>query len=313
MEIKPAFILIGDLMIDQNYYCQSKGLSPEAPIPMVKLLKVEKKLGGAGNCLMNLISFNCPILFLPIYQEDHPDLHRPNLEIHYNYIAKDEGEIRTRFIDDKSKNHLLRVDFNCEKVEQIFKDDDRGMADDRWNLLILDWLVKYKDHKISLLLSDYNHKTIDLYKKTIQLIKRQIPDITIFTDSRRPIQQLIDLLELKPDFWLPNLKEFNISTEFDHKETRDFNTIRKESEKGISFIPINKKESTFHIDALDKNPVDVTGAGDTVLAAFSWHYIQYGNIQDAIIFANKAAALVVQQPGTYALTKQDVEVIIDIV
>jgi D-beta-D-heptose 7-phosphate kinase/D-beta-D-heptose 1-phosphate adenosyltransferase len=55
------------------------------------------------------------------------------------------------------------------------------------------------------------------------------------------------------------------------------------------------------------NVYDVVGAGDTFLAALTFGYLKYGTIQNAIPLANKAAAIAVSNPGTYVLTKKDVE------
>ena len=55
---------------------------------------------------------------------------------------------------------------------------------------------------------------------------------------------------------------------------------------------------------------DVVGAGDTFLAALTYGYLKYGSIEEAIPFANKAAAIAVSHTGTYVLTKEDVNEIL---
>ena len=60
------------------------------------------------------------------------------------------------------------------------------------------------------------------------------------------------------------------------------------------------------------NVFDVVGAGDTFLAALTYGYLKYGRIEEAIPFANKAAAVAVQNPGTYTLTMDNVDRILNI-
>ena len=57
------------------------------------------------------------------------------------------------------------------------------------------------------------------------------------------------------------------------------------------------------------NVFDVVGAGDTFLSALTYYYLVTNNIHHAILFANKAAAIAVQHPGTYVLTKDDVDLL----
>ena len=52
---------------------------------------------------------------------------------------------------------------------------------------------------------------------------------------------------------------------------------------------------------------DVVGAGDTFLAALTYGFLVYNSIEKSLLFANRAAAIVVQQPGTYVLTEKDVQ------
>jgi D-beta-D-heptose 7-phosphate kinase/D-beta-D-heptose 1-phosphate adenosyltransferase len=56
---------------------------------------------------------------------------------------------------------------------------------------------------------------------------------------------------------------------------------------------------------------DVSGAGDTFLAALVFYYIQLPSIEEAIAFANRAAAIAVQNPGTYTMKMDDVDSILD--
>ena len=83
---------------------------------------------------------------------------------------------------------------------------------------------------------------------------------------------------------------------------------------GESFIAYDKvsggisKSQSF--PSLSVNPVDVTGAGDTFLAALVFYYIQLDSMDESIAFANKAAAIAVENPGTYTLTMEDVDEIL---
>jgi D-beta-D-heptose 7-phosphate kinase/D-beta-D-heptose 1-phosphate adenosyltransferase len=101
------------------------------------------------------------------------------------------------------------------------------------------------------------------------------------------------------------LPEYNCYIKINNKE---YNKLNKKYDNIIVTYGSDGAEYDGVIYPAEKvNVYDVVGAGDTFLSALTFAYLKYGTIQKAIPFANKAAAIAVQNPGTYVLTKEDVE------
>ena len=83
--------------------------------------------------------------------------------------------------------------------------------------------------------------------------------------------------------------------------------LLKRSERGISYFGL-EGDSELRIDfpTEAKKVFDVTGAGDSVLAAFSHFYIKGFNLEDCIRFANKSAGIAVSYPGCYAVSEKEI-------
>jgi len=91
-------------------------------------------------------------------------------------------------------------------------------------------------------------------------------------------------------------------TEFKKLRGKPENLIVTLGERGALY-----KDKIYRGDKV--NVFDVVGAGDTFLSALTYYYLVTNNIHHAILFANKAAAIAVQHPGTYVLTKDDVDLL----
>ena len=91
--------------------------------------------------------------------------------------------------------------------------------------------------------------------------------------------------------------------EYDKLETKSDNLIVTKGGKGTEY-----KGKLYPAEKV--KVFDVVGAGDTFLAALTYAYLKYGSIEEAIPFANKAAAIAVSHPGTYVLTEEDINEIL---
>ena len=91
--------------------------------------------------------------------------------------------------------------------------------------------------------------------------------------------------------------------EYDKLETKSDNLIVTKGGKGTEY-----KGKLYPAEKV--KVFDVVGAGDTFLAALTYAYLKYGSIEEAIPFANKAAAIAVSHPGTYVLTHEDINEIL---
>ena len=239
-------LLIGDSCKDEYIYGRCERISPEAPVPVMNFSKIEKRAGMAENVFYNLKSFGLTVGFL----------------------TNSEKIIKTRFIDEKSNQQILRVDKE-NKISPLSEDIDFNFFD-------------------AIVISDYNKGflTID---KLFEIVEST--DIPIFIDSKKTY-----LPNKKNCFIKINDLEYsNLSKDCDLE-----NLIITKGSKGCLY-----KDNLYPAEKV--NVYDVVGAGDTFLSAIVYGYLMFNSIEDAIILANKAAAIAVQHPGTYVLNEEDVK------
>jgi D-beta-D-heptose 7-phosphate kinase/D-beta-D-heptose 1-phosphate adenosyltransferase len=235
-------LLIGDSCTDEYVYGTCERLNPEAPVPILRFNRKETTKGMAWNVRENLMSFGIEVFIL----------------------TNKESIIKTRYIDEKSNQHILRV-------------DDEGVCDP------MDYELP-EDEYDALVISDYDKGF--LTEKKIQELVDWF-DGPVFIDSKKTK--------------LPKKDCYLKINEIESKLLKGYkNLIVTKGAGGADYNKVNYPGEKTKI-------VDVVGAGDTFLSALVYFYLLCGRIEEAIPYANKAAAIAVQNFGTYVLTENDVK------
>ncbi len=255
---KKKILVIGDAAEDIFVYGSCQKLSPEAPVIDFKPKDFHTNDGMARNTFNNLVALapdNWEII--PIFNKEK--------------IAK------TRYIDEASKQHLLRV-------------SDEGLI---VPLTISD-LAKYQHDEdvIGIACSDYC-KGFITEEFIIQLLEF-LPNIPFLLDSKK----ILGEWSRDIDFVKINNKEYEAT-----KSTADccVNLIVTQGEKGSWWV--NKD---IHVQTEPVEMADFCGAGDTYFAAFIAKYLQEYDIQGAMAYANKAARLAVSRRGVAVIKKEEI-------
>ena len=239
-------LLIGDSCTDEYVYGTCERLNPEAPVPILRFNRKETTKGMAWNVRENLMSFGIEVFIL----------------------TNKESIIKTRYIDEKSNQHILRV-------------DDEGLCDP------IDYELP-EDEYDALVISDYDKGF--LTEKKIQELVDWF-DGPVFIDSKKTK--------------LPKKDCYLKINEVESKLLRGYkNLIVTKGAGGADYNKVNYPGEKTKI-------VDVVGAGDTFLSTLVYFYLLYDRIEEAIPYANRAAAIAVQNFGTYVLTENDVKDLCD--
>ena len=242
-------LLIGDSCEDRYFYGDVKRLNPEAPVPILEYKRGVTSKGMVLNVRENLMSFG-----VEVYLSTHP-----------------EEIIKTRYIDEKSNQQIMRYDEES-KIKPLSFDFPK------------EWNNEYD----ALVISDYD-KGFITQEKLFELSNWfQGP---VFIDTKKiciPGNAFIKV----------NESEFKKITHFIPD-----NMIITKGGEGTEY-----QGKLYPAEKV--NVFDVVGAGDTFLAALTYGYLKYGRIEEAIPLANKAAAVAVSHRGTYVLTEEDINEIL---
>lgn len=236
---KFKILLIGDACIDVYRYGVVDRISPEAPVPIFKFTHEESRLGMVKNVQKNLENFGCEVTCL-----------------------FGNSSEKTRLIDSRSNQHLLRLDHDIISQPLTVNRVDEYLTD-------VDAVV----------ISDYDKGFVSY------TLVRDIKDSfsgPIFVDTKKP-----DLEYFEGCYVKVNAQEWAAATSV----CTDLIITR-----GGDGTEYNKKM----YPATPVEVVDVCGAGDTFVAALAFEFLNSNDIEKAIEFANRASAVTVQHNGVYA-------------
>jgi D-beta-D-heptose 7-phosphate kinase/D-beta-D-heptose 1-phosphate adenosyltransferase len=240
-------LLIGDAGEDTYTYGSVERISPEAPVPVFVPRYNITSDGMASNVCKNLEALGCIVTYL------------------HGAVSK-----KQRMIDERSKQHLLRVDRDNESDPIVF-----------------DTLIPPGYDAI--VVSDYNKGTV-----SYELIEELRKEYTgpIFVDTKKTdlarfegCYVKINQLESSRAITLPSAQWLVV--------TRGGN--------GATW------DGWVYAAEIVGDVTDVCGAGDTFLAALAYKFLQTNHMPDAITFANKASAVTVQHVGVYAPRLEEIQ------
>lgn len=300
-------LVVGDLMLDQYWLGDSNRISPEAPVPVVRINSSENRLGGAANAAINVRSLGSNVALGGIIGQDDNGRIVKNLlrqhKIEDLVFESVDAQTITKLRLMSRNQQMLRADF-----EQTFND----IAVFEANSLFLPQLADFS----IVLLSDYNKGTLAQCQKIIQEAKKV--GTKVIVDPKGT-----DFSRYKGAYLLtPNTQEFEAivgkSSNEEELATKAFGLIEQlniqallltRSEKGMSLFLANGEQ--YHLPAIAREVFDVTGAGDTVIATMACAIAADIPLAKSIQLANTAASIVVGRMGAASVTPIELQLALE--
>lgn len=243
-------LLIGDSCIDRYNIGTVERISPEAPVPILKIIETYDVRGMAANVESNL----------------------KNLGINVDFVTNAAPIFKHRYIDKKSGQHMLRVD------DEVY---------------VCAWSGRIPNEEYhAVVISDYDkgfvtYETIELVIKTY--------NCPVFIDTKKQ-----DLSRFNADNVYVKINELEYKTSI----SRPAQFIVTLGDQGALFTSPSIGAKMFETKRVEV--MDVCGCGDTFMAALVARYLFTNDIEQSIIFANKAAGITVQHRGNYSPTLKEI-------
>ncbi len=245
-------LLIGDACTDRYYYGSVTRLSPEAPVPVLKHLYTEERLGMCLNVGANLEA----------------------LGVLVDIIKNDEMIYKDRFVDVKTKQHLLRADFGeSDKVQPAALDK---ISVGGYNAVVV---------------SDYNKGFITPDVASDISAKCHAANIPLFVDSKKKNLECYKHCFIK----------------INEKESTELQEMNPTAKLIVTLGPRGAQYEGVLYPTEECEVFDVSGAGDTFMSALVYRFLESKDIPTALKFANYCARIVVQKFGTYCLQPKDLK------
>lgn len=298
---KHKVLVVGDVMLDRYWFGEVNRISPEAPVPIAKVNKIEDRPGGAANVARNIASLGGSVTLLSVVGPDEPSIALEKLLApeKVNTIFKKDNTISTIVkLRVLAKNQqLIRIDFEEKPSHEILAE-------------ILDTYEEIIDQYDAIILSDYGKGGLLHTIKMIEIAKTHNKKIlidpkgsdydkyqnaTIITPNRNELRDAVG--DWKNEADLKSKAGF-----LREKLKLDYLLVTR-SEEGMSLFT---QQANYDYPTLAQEIYDVSGAGDTVIATLSLMLANNIDITDAVKLANFAAGIVIAKLGTATVSKQEI-------
>ena len=293
-------LVVGDVMLDRYWFGDVSRISPEAPVPVVRIEKREERLGGAANVARNAAALGAHCGLLGVVGADEAGTQVAQLlhdsSIH-SYLQRDPAIstiIKLRVIGRQQQ--LLRIDFEDAPSEIVLRDKLT-----QFNALLPDYDV--------IILSDYNKGSLVNVAHMIEA-GRAAGKIVMVDPKGEDFSPYAGASVLTPN--KSELKRIVGSWSSEEQLTAKAQHLREElgidallltrSEEGMSLYTEN---DILHMHADAREVYDVSGAGDTVIATMATMLGAGMPMADAIMTANRAGGIVVGKLGTATVTRAE--------
>jgi D-glycero-beta-D-manno-heptose-7-phosphate kinase len=297
---KAKVLVVGDAMLDRYWYGNVDRISPEAPVPVVRVTREEERIGAAANVAYNVITMGAQASLLTIVGDDEAS-HKLEALVATTgikpYFGRDidlKTTVKLRVIGRQQQ--LLRVDFeNTPKYEVLV-----SQTSEFSELLSAHDVVLFSDyakgglaHVVDMIaLARVAGKTVLVDPKGSDY--ERYTGATIITPNKSEMQAAVGAW--KDDAELA-IKAQNLRT----KLKLDAVLVTR-SEEGMSLFDA---AGALHLPTHALEVFDVTGAGDTVIATFATLLAAGMTLREAMPFANKAGGIVVGKFGTATVTYKE--------
>ena len=286
-------LVVGDVMLDRYWFGDVSRISPEAPVPVVKVSRSEDRIGGAGNVARNAAALGGQVTLLSVVGADEVGrtlAQRIAAEAFAARLHEDadyQTTLKLRVIGRQQQ--LLRIDFEAPPKQEVLA-------------------AKLKDYESLVgdcdvvVLSDYGKGGLAHVAGMIELARRHRKPVlvdpkgedyeryrgaTLLTPNRSEFREVAG-------GWR-NEQELALKAEALRERLALEALLITRSEEGMTLF---REEQAFHEPAVAREVYDVSGAGDTVIAVLASALAAGADYHEAVILANRAAGIVVGKLGT---------------
>ena len=294
-------LVVGDAMLDRYWFGAVDRISPEAPVPVVRVTHEEERLGGAANVALNVKKIGADSTLLTVVGDDEPArilqglLEREGVATLLGRDAKLCTIVKLRIVGRSQQ--LMRVDFertpDHEVLTLMLADYERALA-----------------HCDAVLFSDYGKGGLTHIPRMIELARASSKPVlvdpkgndysrykgaTVITPNRSELAQVIGTWTSEDDL-LRRTQALRIELNLDA-------ILLTRSEEGMSLF--DNAEQRLDVPAQAREVFDVTGAGDTVIATLAAMLGCGVALRDAVPIANRAGSIVVGKFGTASVSFEE--------
>lgn len=308
-------LVVGDVMLDQFIWGTVNRISPEAPVPVVELERESFMPGGAANVARNLTALGCPADLFSVLGRDDAGRNLRKL-----LIAQDVGCEGLLEDPRRSTSIKTRVIAHQQQVVRVDR-ESRSELDEKASRRVLQSIDVALHNTEAVIVGDYGKGVVTQF--LLDELKTRCRDRGIWLSmDPKPVHHL-NLSGLS--LITPNRKEAHelagIPDSGKHEDPlldpglkAVMGRLQEQLQAVILLVTLGEQgmmlcqrgQKPFHIPTVAREIYDVSGAGDTVIASFTLAIAAGASPEEAAIFSNHAAGVVVGKVGTATATVEEI-------
>jgi rfaE bifunctional protein kinase chain/domain len=305
-------VVIGDAIADQFIYGQISRVSREAPVFILRHEHTETTPGGAGNCAANLAALGAQVALISVLGNDEAGqilsgkLREAGVDC-TGVLLSDRRRTTTKVRVLAGQIHSTR-----QQVIRIDYDNEPGLSTEIQERLRTD-ISRAVAGADAIIISDYNYGVAD--PAIGGFVRKALRDtrIPVLVDSRFRLSEFSGFTSATPNedeveelLGTEHADEAALASAAEQLRQRLGYEALLVTRGGHGMTLIEANTAPLHIDAVgSRQPVDVTGAGDTVIATYTLALASGASFADAARLANYAGGIVVMKRGTATVTSQE--------
>jgi rfaE bifunctional protein kinase chain/domain len=290
-------LVVGDVMLDRYWFGEVERISPEAPVPVVRVVKREDRLGGAANVARNIVALGAKATLVGLVGQDeaaqrmHELLTEAGIESHLIADSAHPTTLKMRVLGKQQQ--LLRIDFEEKPTPSLLK----SLSAQVEKLLAVHDVVVLSDYakgalaQVEVLIELARKKGLPILVDPKGTDYQRYRGATLVTPNRSEMQQAVGA-------WSSE-QTLNERAQALRQELSLEALLVTRSEQGMTLFTEQGRE---HVDAQAHEVFDVSGAGDTVLATLAVMRSAGVDWPNAMLWANRAGGIVVGKLGTSIVT-----------
>ena len=286
-------LVVGDAMLDRYWYGAVDRISPEAPVPVVRVTRTEERIGAAANVAYNIVTLGAQASLLSVVGEDEAShtlehlVAKTGITPYFGRDAKLKTTVKLRVIGRQQQ--LLRLDFENMPEHEVLASQSAAFE----KLVPRHEVVLFSDygkgglaHIVTMIAQARAAGKMVLVDPKGSDFERY-RNASVITPNRAELEEVIG-------FWSSEV-ELRAKA---HKLRAGLNLqalLVTRSEEGMTLFDA---QGELHVPTVAREVFDVTGAGDTVIATLATMVAAGLSLRDAVPIANQAAGIVVGKFGT---------------
>ena len=293
-------LVVGDTMLDRYWYGAVERISPEAPVPVVRVTRTEERIGAAANVAYNIVTLGAQASLLSVVGEDEAShqlealVAQTGITPYFGRDAQLKTTVKLRVIGRQQQ--LLRLDFENTPETEVLASQSltfEKLHPEHDAVLFSDYGKGGLAHIVAMIAqARASGKVVLVDPKGSDYARYK--NASVITPNRAELEHVIGPWRDEADL---RTKAHNLRTTLNLQAL-----LLTRSEEGMTLFDA---AGELHVPALAREVFDVTGAGDTVIATLATMVAAGISLRAAVPIANRAGGIVVGKFGTATVSYRE--------